>query len=274
MILLSLVGPREVRFVLDDADGATPVSGLTAWGSGRATGVADRGRVSMALEAGSLELDVDPARELSVTVDTDEARVSVLGTRFTVSRSAVGTSVFVSRGRVEVACQGHDGVRVLSQGSRTTCLRNAGVGLGLALAHQRSGALDDGLRAVEEGLAHPDGEAATRAALVDLQVELLFALGRVEEALAAVDSTLAGPVALHHDTWTRAAAWGLERGDCEAARPALEALHAAGVAAATAHLARCLAPEDPEGARALLRSALDAGASGRARTRLEAELER
>lgn len=55
-------------------------------------------------ESGRVHLEIDPAAQLDVQVETREGVVAVKGTVFDVTRDARGTAVAVTRGKVEVRC--------------------------------------------------------------------------------------------------------------------------------------------------------------------------
>ncbi len=242
------------------------MAGVLAWSDGPVQGTSRDRRVSLVLPRGHLELDVDPARDLDVTVSTAEARIQVEGTRFSVTRGPSGTTVAVERGRVAVTCTGRHAVQLLGAGGRVTCLRSVGLGLGLALGQRRVGAMARSLETTRDAQALPGGTPATRASLLALETELLLALDRRDEALAVAETTLAGEAGLHRDTWTRAV---LAAPGCPQAEPFLSRLHDVGDAKASAHLARCLAPTAPDLAAEVLDEALARDPDPETRRRLE-----
>jgi hypothetical protein len=256
LCLMALPNSTPRAVVLEHAQAESVVAGLTAWSDGHVVGSVEGGKVALTVTEGFLALNVDPERSLQVTVETDDAWVFVQGTRFTVTRGPSGTLVEVGRGRVEVRCRALGSRHIVTGGGRISCLRSAGLGLGLALGQREVGAAELALTTTGEAVALSDHAGATWAALVGLQVELLLDLNRVGQALEAAALTLGGPVELHRDSWTRAARAGLGRGGCSKVQGFLEALHGSGDAQASANLARCLSTESPQQARRVLDEAL------------------
>lgn len=227
-------------------------------GTGALAGDARAPRVEW--EVGTLRVEVVPDRNVDLRVRTREADVRVVGTGFEVERDALGTRVAVVHGRVAVICaDGQDDL--LGAGETRTCLpTNASGLLGRARALAERGApAGDVLAAAEAGLAAaPSGLVQGELALV--RVEALGRLGRSAEALAAAGEALAAPGARTEDLRRLAARHALASSGCDAALPHLAAL-AAGPATGPelVQYADCVAPTDPEAARAALRAALAGG---------------
>ena len=183
-----------------------------------------RGEVSPAItwRTGTLELAVDPQAGQSVRVQTLEAEVRVVGTLFTVERSALGTRVSVSHGVVEVTCSGGGPGRVTSGGTRT-CLPITGAGmLGRArVLEERGAASGEVLAAVEAGLALAEGPVAGE--LRAFRIQHLIRTGAHGRARAAIDEYLALGTVLRRSQMLRAGA-RLAGGDCAAVRGYLERL--------------------------------------------------
>ncbi len=105
--------------------------------------------------AGALMVDVRPGAVDGLEVSTAEGAVRITGTAFSVERSALGTTVSVARGAVEVVCT--DGpVQSLAPTDTTTCLPTSAGGL-LGRAH-----------ALEDAGAPPGVVAETLAAAAAL----------------------------------------------------------------------------------------------------------
>lgn len=97
----------------------TPDLSATWQGSGRISGTEQAPIVDW--DKGSLHLELTPDQGVDLQVRTREARVAVLGTVFDVERDVLGTTVSVTRGKVQVDCtQGSD--PILSAGEEHTCL--------------------------------------------------------------------------------------------------------------------------------------------------------
>lgn len=60
--------------------------------------------IDIAWRMGTLSVAVTPAQGIDLTVHTEDASVSVVGTVFEVTHSALGTTVSVSKGVVDVEC--------------------------------------------------------------------------------------------------------------------------------------------------------------------------
>ncbi len=187
LVLLVDFGPPELSGELMAEAGRTvteaPVEGLTLHFDGHGTLAGDAAAPRIVWTAGSLHVDVDPDAGLAVRVTTGEATVSVIGTAFDVTRSALGTRVAVDRGRVAVSCKrGEDGD--LEAGQSTFCLPPTAAGM---LARAR--ALQDKaaptpqiLGAVDDGLGR-DPTPPVREELRVVKIEALRDAGRTAEAL-------------------------------------------------------------------------------------------
>jgi ferric-dicitrate binding protein FerR (iron transport regulator) len=151
-------------------------------GHGHLSGTAAAPRI--AWSAGTLGVEVTPDHGIDLRVETREGVVRVVGTGFTVGRDALGTTVAVSHGRVEVDCIGADAVFLLA-GETATCGPTSAAGrLAKARALRDRGAADaDVLAAVDDGLAL-DPPAPVASELRFLALEVLASAGRVDEARA------------------------------------------------------------------------------------------
>jgi hypothetical protein len=176
----------------------TPHVALAYTGVGDVAGTERAPRIRW--EAGTLDVDVTPRQGIDLSVETDEGTVRVIGTSFSVTRDAMGTTVAVSRGHVRVAC-GDTGERDLRAGDQLECppVRAAGwIGRTQALMRAGRGA-DELLAAIDHGraLAAPDDPAAGE--LVAMRIRVLMESGRYEEALTAAEAYLASSAAPRRD---------------------------------------------------------------------------
>ncbi len=238
----------------------TPEVALRYTGDGRVTGTAAAPRIEWAY--GSLTVEVQPNRGVQLSVRTAEAEVRVVGTRFIVERSALGTDVSVSHGKVAVVCD--SGVdAVLSAGETLVCLPTTSGGLlGRAQALNAAGAPDEEvLLAAESGIAaEPHGVIADELRL--MQMQALAALSRHEEAYRAATDALAGSVGPRREDFEHVAAREAMRAQgCAAALPRLQVLHneARATAPELVLLADCASAHDAGLARAALLAALRLG---------------
>ena len=178
----ALAGPSAPIQLTDDVR-------LTFDGLGSAGGSPDEPRIRW--ESGDLHVEVRPDRGVALVVETEDARIAVVGTAFDVRRSALGTTVAVDHGRVEVACA--DGThRTLGAGEALTCLPTsaaAWTGRARALrAAQRPDA--EVLEAVDRGLALCDADGPERGELLVLRLGVLIRAGRNAEAARTADEYL------------------------------------------------------------------------------------
>jgi ferric-dicitrate binding protein FerR (iron transport regulator) len=161
--------PRSIEARLDAAatvtTDASPEVRLSYSGTGDVRGT--RAAPVVHWEVGTLTAEVEPGTPF--VVETDEGTATVLGTRFTVVRDALGTTISVERGRVRVSC----GDIVLDPGQSRTCLPVRPSGwLARARALRRSdpkAAAD----AVLDGLAISVPGDPVRGELLALHIELL-----------------------------------------------------------------------------------------------------
>jgi hypothetical protein len=135
----------------------------------------DQGRVLVDLEPESLD---------RLVIRTREATVTVLGTRFEVSRDAMGTHVSVTRGLVEVRCADAQ-VSHLRGGEQGQCEPVAPAALlGMARTLQRRGAPPERiLEILDRAEAAAEPGAPMLGECIVIRLELLVAEGRLKEAL-------------------------------------------------------------------------------------------
>jgi hypothetical protein len=252
------------------ASAPTPEVSLRFQGSGAVSGDAQHPMVRW--HVGSLDVDVVPDRGVELAVVTREARVSVIGTGFTVTRDALGTHVRVRHGRVSVAC-GTREPAFLDPGDEIACLPTTAIGF-LARANQlgdQGAPPADILAAAEGGLSLSNSgadDATIRDELVRLRAEALYDVGRAAEALEVAAAAL--PSATHRATDLRhlAARAGMASAGCDAALPYLSELRARDATGPElVQYADCVVGTDPVGARDALLAALSK-ADGEAATRV------
>ncbi|MEQ1571924.1 MAG: FecR domain-containing protein [Myxococcota bacterium] len=204
-----------------------PGVSLTARGAGDIGGTSDAPRIDWT--GGSLAVEVEPERGIDLVVETREARVRVVGTVFSVDRDALGTSVGVTRGKVEVTCAGGR-PQLLGAGERVTCLPNTAPGLlGRANALKAANAAPaDVLAAVDAGL--PIAQGPYEGELRAVRAEMLLQLDRPVEAVAEARRYLAldGPRQIEVAKIGVSAA--MASGGCEVALPFLQDLERHGAA--------------------------------------------
>ncbi|MFZ5481409.1 MAG: hypothetical protein ACOZNI_31905, partial [Myxococcota bacterium] len=186
--LLVWLRPARVDLPLE-ADAAAEVGPVRLdWdGKGHAGGTVRD--LHVAWEVGTLAVDLDPG-SADLEVVTDEASVRVVGTVFTVTRDALGTTVAVQQGKVAVACAGQAPFTLTGEASCPPT-RAAGM-LGRARRLLVTGApTGEVLAAVDRGLALAEAGDPVRGELVALRIEALVGASRFDEALAAAEAYLA-----------------------------------------------------------------------------------
>lgn len=154
--------------------------GLTWTGAGELTGTERAPHIRW--DHGRLEVEVRPQAGVGLVVDTRDARVSVVGTGFSVDRTVLGTVVAVDHGVVAVDCASGESRRVTA-GEQVLCLpHDVGGLLGRARAlHDAHASPADELHTVDRALALAV-PAAIRGELLARRIRLLLDLGRTADA--------------------------------------------------------------------------------------------
>jgi ferric-dicitrate binding protein FerR (iron transport regulator) len=211
-------------------------------GTGELTGDALAPR--LAWSAGKVEVSVEPNAGIDLRVQTREGEVRVVGTVFSVERDPLGTTVGVSRGKVEVSCEGQP-ARYLTAGQTSTCWPTSAGGL-----LGRARALDTGaapaeavLETIDAGLAQGKGTGPIHDELTVLRIQKLQAAGRPDDALPAARAYLAAGSALRRGEVARLGAELLDDdSSCEDATGILAAVRESGTISPplTALAERCL----------------------------------
>ncbi len=91
-----------------------PTPGLALSFQGRGTLAGRRAAPRLAWETGALDVDLDPDADSDLVIQTREALIRVVGTRFTVTRDGPRTEVEVLRGQVQVRCAAGGGADLLA----------------------------------------------------------------------------------------------------------------------------------------------------------------
>ncbi len=230
---------------------------LTVEGKGEIRGT--RKHAEIHWRSGTITASVKPRSGNRLAVVTEEARVEVVGTVFTVTRDALGVHTTVERGRVRVRCvEGWSGEIGPDDGEKVCLPVRPELLLGRADALEEAGApaevrlqtLDAGLARAEEG-SQVAGELLWRRMLVREE------LGDIEGLLADADRYLHSPGARQVEV-QRYAGWKALSmgGGCSQALPYLSALEHTGSAEDRVLLAECVAEAQPKHARTLLDDAL------------------
>jgi len=186
-----------------DAVGENPLSSFGAWTSAspdprvrlryRGEGVLDAGGDDFEVrwETGRIEVDVDPKSGVRLAVVTAEARVSIVGTAFSVQTDFEGTRVDVRSGTVRVVCA--DGEpRDATAGVAVDCATRDPrklVAHAVALYNSEGRSCGDVLRPLDEGLDQwpADGPDRVFGAALWIRVLCLDELDRRHEAKAAAE---------------------------------------------------------------------------------------
>lgn len=182
------------------------------------------------LSSGSVKVQVEPNQGIDLRVRTPDGEVQVIGTIFSVDRSALGTAVSVERGKVAVRCTDGTQHAGLLPGESALCLPTTPEGLlGRAVALRESGANNAEVStAIDAGLSGATG--STRAELLALRMDQALQAGEhaaaLEDAKAYLDSGESG----RREHALRVAARLSATQSCEAAAPFLSELRGMGEA--------------------------------------------
>ena len=224
--------------------------GIEAEVEGRGHATTEGEHTVVAWEEGEVTVEMEGAPGRSLTIETAEAQVRVVGTRLSVERRPFGTRVSVAHGRVETECVGLPERHTLEAGDEVLCLRHAAAGIGYVLLLESDGAPPlRRLQVIERALDYPASVAETRTLLRESQIEALTELGR---HTAAVDVASRLPAAAREQTMLDEAAKAMARGDCASAEPWLNALAESGHPTGALLHVQCLARHDVERARQVL----------------------
>ncbi|MDG1480399.1 MAG: FecR domain-containing protein [Myxococcota bacterium] len=157
----------------------TPAVQLEIDGQGSASG--DASDLDIAWKVGTLSVSVAPQHGVALTVNTEEANVSVVGTVFTVARGPLGTDISVTEGVVSVECVDMtrhrlgvgDTLRCLPRSAmrRVLTLRDQGAPTDVVLAELSRGLLLDSVKSI-------------RGELLSLKIEVLLEQGSRPAAAA------------------------------------------------------------------------------------------
>ncbi|MFT5680908.1 MAG: ferric-dicitrate binding protein FerR (iron transport regulator) [Myxococcota bacterium] len=141
----------------------------------------DANEVDIDWKQGSLSVTVTPDQGIDLTVRTDEASASVVGTTFSVDRSALGTAVLVTEGTVSVECA--DMTRhTLTAGNTALCLPLSAIGRVVTLLDTNAPS-QAVLAEIQRGLSM-DPPRSIRGELLSRQIEVLLEQGDRDAAAA------------------------------------------------------------------------------------------
>lgn len=226
-------------------------------GHGAASGTSKDVQVDW--ESGTVGVEVKPHAGISLAVVTEEGTVRVVGTKFTVTRDALGVTTAVERGQVEVTCaDGWRGPLVAADGPHTCLPVRAAALLGRADALTAAGAAPGPvLETLDFGLERAEAGSPVEGELLARRLQVRAAAGATDDALADADRYLAsGQRSRVGEVLGTAGRVALAAKGCEAALPYLRQLEATGTAEDLVVLASCVAPTDAGAASALVRAAL------------------
>ena len=178
-------------------DAVLPTTGARALGSfvsvtldGQGSARGTRRDLTLDWHQGTIAVEVEPDQGVALRVLTEEASVRVVGTGFSVNRSALGTEVSVRHGRVQVDCV--DGpAAALGAEERLTCLPVTAAGaLGRARALEGTVSAEELLAELDQALARPDVAGAVASELQAMRTSALLREDRAAEALHAAEAAL------------------------------------------------------------------------------------
>lgn len=208
--------------------------------------------------SGTLNAHVVPNSHTKLAVITEEARVEVVGTVFSVTRDRLGVTTAVSKGKVSVTCtDGWEGFVTPESGAHT-CLPTRPIQLlGRADALQDRGATpQELLQTLDLGLSLAERDSAVHSELLVRRMHTFGDLKDTAGVLRDAEAYLAGPGSRRTDVQRYAGYLALQEGDCSVALPYLSALELTGTAEDRVLLAECLVESQPARASGLLSDAL------------------
>ena len=222
---------------------------------------------------GRLNVSVTPNQDINLTVSTPEALVSVVGTVFEVRRDALGTTVSVARGKVEVLCNNQSALYLTSEQTHT-CLPTTALGLLNRALDLKADDPDAALEAIAMGLEGLDETSSDYDDLHYWAADIHHGAERSKEALHSAQAALSADATYASEASRIAAMHGMVLGGCElsAAHLSWLAENDEATAEELALLAQCTIDTDPATARQLLEAAeaqaTDQGLKERIRRRL------
>lgn len=209
--------------------------------------------------AGTVTASVEPHAGNRLSVITEEARVDVLGTVFSVSRDAMGVRTSVERGRVKVTCtDGWSGEIGPEDGEKLCLPVRPELLLGRADALESAGAsLEERRQTLDAGLERAKPGTAVAGELLFRRMQVRGEAGDLQGALEDVDRYLSEPRPRSVEV-LRYAGWKALAGPsgCEEALPYLSRLELTGTPEDRVLLAECVAPDQPQQARTWLDDAV------------------
>lgn len=234
--------PQPIAVAIDTAGAdikLAPDVALHAEGRGHAGGTETAPLIEW--EEGRVSVEVTPDQGIDLIVRTPEATVRVIGTGFTVERSALGTTVDVRHGRVQVDCVVGTTHQLSANASVECAPTRPAALLGRARAQASRGDSADVVLATLDSANQPGTPDAIRGELLAFRVETLNSAGRSDAALAAARQYLAeGHSPRRAEVRRIAAAILLKAGGCKAALPLLrDAVAEGGEASDQAALLAC-----------------------------------
>jgi hypothetical protein len=235
-------------------DPVLPATGARALGSfvsvtldGQGSARGTRRDLTVDWHQGRIAVEVEPDQGVSLRVLTEEAAVRVVGTGFSVHRSALGTEVSVRHGRVAVDCV--DGPSAsLGAEEAITCLPVTAAGaLGRARALEGTVSAAALLVELDRALSRPDVAGAVASELQAMRTSALLREDRSDEALQAAEAALKmGAPTRALELHRVAARLRLRNNDCSGALAHLLALRDADALGEDAPwLPVCLSEVDP-----------------------------
>ncbi len=223
---------------------------------------------------GRLSVSVTPNQDIDLTVSTPEAQVSVVGTVFEVRRDALGTTVSVERGKVEVLCDGQSALYLTSEQTHT-CLPTTALGLLNRALDLKVDNPEAALEAIALGLEGLDESSNDYDDLHYWAADIHHGAERSEEALQSAQAALSADATYASEASRIAAMHGMVLGGCEGSAEHLSWLAENDEATAEelALLAQCTIDNVPAAARLLLEAAearaTDPGLKEKIRRRLD-----
>ena len=226
-------------------------------GTGEIKGLAKNAEIHW--KSGTITAHVTPHTDTHLAIVTDEARIEVVGTVFSVTRDRLGVTTTVERGRVKVNCtDGWSGEIGPSDGAHTCLPNRPGQLLGRADALIDADAPPTSiLQTLEIGISRAERDSAIAGELLVRRMHIREQLGDLPGVFHDADAYLAGPGTRRAEV-QRFAGWtALNTPEgCTKALPYLSALELTGTVEDRVLLAECLLESQPARAQGLLEDAL------------------
>lgn len=136
-------------------------------------------QLTIAWNIGQISVEVEPEKGVNLSIQTPDALVNVIGTKFTVDCSEKGTALSVEQGKVEFICHNLESNSIASKQS-DICYKSAGTALVQARDFLDEGLATLAIEATNKGLSLEPGEAVKE----ELNAVKILAFSSIDEEQA------------------------------------------------------------------------------------------